>query len=175
MNELYIDLDRLPEYHASAEAQRPRRSPEFHRTVEQARASDFVDSESVAQAKRQMLDLAYRQFLIDNYTGTEPLSNPRVRVGGCWSGSFAMRASRWNDLRCSRPWMRIGVWSNKRKRCGLSGRHSIARPIHRHCVSLLDAIASVFASSNTSNGSPLISFGRQCACRAGAHVGWAVP
>ncbi|HNO35153.1 MAG TPA: 4-alpha-glucanotransferase [Nitrospira sp.] len=81
LNELYIDLDRLPEYHASAEAQRLRRSPEFHRTVEQARASDFVDSESVAQAKRQMLDLAYRQFLIDNYTGTEPSLQPTSARG----------------------------------------------------------------------------------------------
>ena len=81
LNELYIDLDRLPEYHASAEAQRVKQSPEFQHTLERARTADWVDSESVAQAKRRMLDLAYRQFLTDNYAGTEPALQPTSARG----------------------------------------------------------------------------------------------
>ena len=81
LNELYVDLDRLPEYHASSEAQRLRQSPEFQTVVEQARAADFVDSESVVKAKRTMLDLAYRQFLAENYAGTEPSLQPTSARG----------------------------------------------------------------------------------------------
>jgi 4-alpha-glucanotransferase len=81
LNELYIDLDRLPEYHASPEAQRLRQSPEFQSNLEQARTADLVDSESVVKAKRTMLDLAYRQFLKENYTGTEPSLQPTSARG----------------------------------------------------------------------------------------------
>ncbi len=81
LNELYIDLDRLPEYHASPDAQRLRNSAEFQEKLEQARAADLVDSEAVIKAKRTMLDLAYRQFLKDNYAGTEPLLEPITARG----------------------------------------------------------------------------------------------
>ncbi|MFO0767431.1 MAG: hypothetical protein U0231_11710 [Nitrospiraceae bacterium] len=40
----------------------------------------------MAALKRGMLDLAYRQFLKDNYTGTEPALQPTSARGGCWSG-----------------------------------------------------------------------------------------
>ena len=78
---LYIDLDRLPEYHASPDAQRLRNSAEFQKELDQARAADLVDSESVIKAKRMMLDLAYRQFLKDNYTGIEPSLEPTTARG----------------------------------------------------------------------------------------------
>lgn len=81
LNELYIDLDRLPEYHASPEAQRLRQSPEFQKSLEQARTADLVDSESVVKAKRTMLDLAYRQFLSENYAGPEPSLQPTSARG----------------------------------------------------------------------------------------------
>ncbi|MGB4895447.1 MAG: 4-alpha-glucanotransferase [Nitrospira sp.] len=81
LNELYIDLDRLPEYHASPDAQRLRNSAEFQKELDQARAADLVDSESVIKAKRMMLDLAYRQFLKDNYTGIEPSLEPTTARG----------------------------------------------------------------------------------------------
>ncbi|HQY56936.1 MAG: 4-alpha-glucanotransferase [Nitrospira sp.] len=82
LNELYIDLDQLPEYHASADAQQLRNSAEFQKGLEQARTADLVDSESVVKAKRTMLDLAYRQFLTDNYSGTEPSLEPTTPRGG---------------------------------------------------------------------------------------------
>jgi 4-alpha-glucanotransferase len=76
LNDLYIDLDRLPEYHASPDAQRVRNSPEFQKKLEGVRRADHVDSESVMKAKRRMLDFAYLQFLEDNYAGTEPSLQP---------------------------------------------------------------------------------------------------
>jgi 4-alpha-glucanotransferase len=72
LNELYIDLECLPEYHSSPDAQRLRNSPVFQKELERVREADGVDSEAVVKAKRTMLDFAYRQFLKDNYTGTEP-------------------------------------------------------------------------------------------------------
>ncbi len=81
LNELYIDLERLPEYHASPDVQRLRESPEFRQTLEAARKTDRVDYDAVAWAKRTMLDLAYRQFLKDNYIGTEPSLQPTSARG----------------------------------------------------------------------------------------------
>ncbi|MBA2484981.1 MAG: 4-alpha-glucanotransferase, partial [Nitrospira sp.] len=81
LNELYIDLDRLPEYLTSPDAQRVRDSPEFKQELEKARRADFVDSESVVRVKRTMLDCAYRQFLKDNYSGIEPSLKPTSARG----------------------------------------------------------------------------------------------
>ncbi len=81
LNELYIDLERLPEFHASPDAQRQRHHPEFRDTLESARKADRVDYDAVAKLKRGMLDLAYRQFLNDNYTGTEPALQPTSARG----------------------------------------------------------------------------------------------
>jgi 4-alpha-glucanotransferase len=76
LNELYIDLDRLPEYRTSPDAQKLRNSPEYQQGLEQARKADLVDSESVIKSKRTMLDFAYRQFMKDNFSGIEPSLQP---------------------------------------------------------------------------------------------------
>lgn len=81
VNELYIDLERLPEYRTSPEAQKLRQSSEFQQGLERARKADLVDSESVIKAKRTMLDFAYRQFLKDNFSGTEPSLQPTSARG----------------------------------------------------------------------------------------------
>lgn len=81
LNELYIDIERLPEYRSSPDAQRLRNSPEFQKDLERVRQSDRVDSESVVKAKRTMLDFAYRQFLKDNYSGAEPSLQPTSARG----------------------------------------------------------------------------------------------
>jgi len=81
LNELYIDVDRLPEYRTSPDAQRLRNSPEFQKELDTVRQADRVDSESVVRLKRTMLDCAYRQFLKDNYTGQEPLLQPSSARG----------------------------------------------------------------------------------------------
>lgn len=81
LNELYIDLERLPEFHSSADARRLRSSREFQTMLEGARKNDRVDYDAVASAKRTMLDLAYRQFLRENYTGNEPALQPTTARG----------------------------------------------------------------------------------------------
>jgi 4-alpha-glucanotransferase len=81
LNELYIDLERLPEFHASPDAQRQRQTQEFRVKLESARKADRVDYDAVASLKRTMLDLAYRQFLKDNYSGVEPSLQPTSARG----------------------------------------------------------------------------------------------
>ncbi|HSF67979.1 MAG TPA: 4-alpha-glucanotransferase [Nitrospiraceae bacterium] len=78
LNELYIDLERLPEFHGSEMAQRQFRSPEFQSKLQALRESRQVDYDSVATAKRTMLELAYRRFLTESYGGEEPNLEPRT-------------------------------------------------------------------------------------------------
>ncbi len=78
LNELYIDLERLPEFFASEEAQKLYRTPDFQAKLQTLRESRRVDYDAVAAAKRTMLDLAYRQFLKDAYTGAEPDLQPQT-------------------------------------------------------------------------------------------------
>ncbi|MCC2642601.1 MAG: malQ [Nitrospira sp.] len=81
LNELYIDVDRLPEYRTSLDAQRLRKSAEFQKELDAVRRADRVDSESVVKLKRAMLECAYRQFLQDNYRGQEPILQPNSARG----------------------------------------------------------------------------------------------
>jgi len=78
INELYIDLERLPEFFASEEAQTQYRSPEFQAMLQALRENRRVDYEAIASAKRTMLDLAYRQFLKEAYSGAEPNLEPKT-------------------------------------------------------------------------------------------------
>ena len=78
LNELYIDLERLPEFFASEDAQKQYRTAEFQAKLKAMRESRRVDYDAIAAAKRTMLDLAYRQFLKDAYTGSEPDLQPQT-------------------------------------------------------------------------------------------------
>ena len=78
LNELYIDLERLPEFHGSEMAQQQFRAPEFQAKLQAMRESRQVDYDSIATAKRTMLDLAYRRFLTVSYSGEEPNLEPRT-------------------------------------------------------------------------------------------------
>ena len=78
INELYIDLERLPEFFASEDAQTQYRSPEFQSKLQALRENRRVDYEAIASAKRTMLDLAYRQFLKEAYSGAEPNLEPKT-------------------------------------------------------------------------------------------------
>ena len=81
VNELYIDIERLPEFHSSPDARRVRGSQEFQAALEGARKIEQVNYDVVSHAKRTMLDFAYRQFLRDNYSGTEPSLQPTSARG----------------------------------------------------------------------------------------------
>ncbi|HKY70662.1 MAG TPA: 4-alpha-glucanotransferase [Nitrospira sp.] len=78
INELYIDLERLPEFYASEDAQAQYGSPEFQAKLKALRENRRVDYDAIAQAKRTMLDLAYRQFLKEAYSGAEPNLEPKT-------------------------------------------------------------------------------------------------
>ena len=78
LNELYIDLDRLPEFYGSEEAQQQFLAPEFQAKLQVLRESRQVDYDAIATAKRTMLDLAYRKFLKDAYSGEEPNLQPKT-------------------------------------------------------------------------------------------------
>ena len=78
LNELYIDLERLPEFFASEDAQKQYQAPEFQAKLQAMRESRRVDYDVIAAAKRTMLDLAYRQFIKEAYAGSEPNLEPRT-------------------------------------------------------------------------------------------------
>ncbi|MCX5728887.1 MAG: 4-alpha-glucanotransferase [Nitrospirae bacterium] len=81
LNELYIDLERLPEFSGSEEAQQQFLAPEFQSKLQALRESRLVDYGAIATAKRSMLDLAYRKFLKEAYSGEEPNLQPTTARG----------------------------------------------------------------------------------------------
>jgi 4-alpha-glucanotransferase len=78
LNELYIDLELLPEFYVSEKAQQLFRTPEFQAKLQALRVSRQVDYDAIATAKRTMLDLTYRQFLAEAYSGEEPNLQPKT-------------------------------------------------------------------------------------------------
>ncbi len=78
LNELYIDLERLPEFHSSEKAQHLFHAPEFQAKLQALRVSPQVDYDAIATAKRAMLDLTYRTFLAEAYSGEEPNLQPKT-------------------------------------------------------------------------------------------------
>ena len=78
LNELYIDLERLPEFHGSEDAQQQFLVPEFQAKIQALRESQQVDYDAVQTAKRTMLELAYRRFLTESYSGEEPNLQPKT-------------------------------------------------------------------------------------------------
>jgi 4-alpha-glucanotransferase len=78
LNELYIDLERLPELYSSEKAQQLFHAPEFQAKLQALRVSRKVDYDAVAAAKRAMLDLTYRKFLAEAYSGEEPNLQPKT-------------------------------------------------------------------------------------------------
>ncbi|MEO6307246.1 MAG: 4-alpha-glucanotransferase [Nitrospiraceae bacterium] len=78
LNELYIDLERLPEFYGSEKAQQQFHAPEFQAKLQALRESRRVDYDAIATTKRTKLELAYRQFLTDAYSGEEPNLQPNT-------------------------------------------------------------------------------------------------
>jgi 4-alpha-glucanotransferase len=78
LNDLYIDLERLPEFHESQEAQQQFLAPEFQTKLRALRESRHVDYDAIQSAKRAMLELSYGKFLTEFYDGTEPNLQPKT-------------------------------------------------------------------------------------------------
>lgn len=78
LNELYIDLERLPEFFRSKAAQQQFHAIEFQSMLQTLRESRLVDYQAIGAAKRTMLDLAYDYFLTEAYSGEEPNLQPKT-------------------------------------------------------------------------------------------------
>ncbi len=81
LNDLYIDVEQVAEAKTAPEVQKRLADPALRAQLEAARASELVDYNSVASAKRAVLDLCYRAFLRDNFEGTEPDLKPKTARG----------------------------------------------------------------------------------------------
>lgn len=81
LNELYIDVEQVPECRTAPEVQKRLADPAFRAQLEKARGSEFVDYHAVASAKRAVLDLCYRAFVRDNFEGSEPDLKPKTARG----------------------------------------------------------------------------------------------
>ncbi|MGH7181845.1 MAG: 4-alpha-glucanotransferase [Nitrospiraceae bacterium] len=78
LNELYIDLEQLPEFSGSEEVRQQWLAPEFQAKLQAQRESQQVDYDTIATTKRTMLELAYRKFLTEAYSGEEPNLRPET-------------------------------------------------------------------------------------------------
>jgi 4-alpha-glucanotransferase len=78
LNELYIDLEQLPEFYGSEEARQQLLAPECQVKLQALRESRQVDYDTIATTKRTMLELAYRNFLTEAYSGEEPNLQPKT-------------------------------------------------------------------------------------------------
>ncbi len=81
LNDLYIDVEQVAECKTAPEVLSRLADPAFRAQLEAARASELVDYQAVASAKRAVLDLCYRAFLRDNFEGAEPDLKPKTARG----------------------------------------------------------------------------------------------
>ena len=81
LNDLYLDVESVPECRTALEAQERLADPSFRARIEAARQAELVDYDAVASAKREMLSLCYQAFLRDNFEGVEPELKPRTDRG----------------------------------------------------------------------------------------------
>lgn len=63
LNVLYIDVEAVPDFLASAAAQQRVRSPAFQSRLAGLRAAQLIDHSGVSAAKHEVLELLYRRFL----------------------------------------------------------------------------------------------------------------
>ena len=71
VNVLYVDVERVPEYHESRKAQDMRRQAGFRAMLDELRASELVEYDRVYAAKRAMLEVLFEDFAAAHLTGHE--------------------------------------------------------------------------------------------------------
>jgi 4-alpha-glucanotransferase len=81
LNDLYIDVEQVAEYHTTAEVKARVADPSFRARIEAVRRGELVEYDTVATLKREVLDLCYRAFLQEHFEGTEPELQPRTERG----------------------------------------------------------------------------------------------
>ena len=81
LNEIYIDIEGVPDFQSSQEAQNRLADPSFRTQLDAARQSEFVEYDIVVQAKRAVLEICYEDFLRNNFEGLEPELMPTTARG----------------------------------------------------------------------------------------------
>jgi len=81
LNEIYIDVESVPEFQTSPDARNRFADPSFRARLEAARRSEFVEYDAVAQAKRTLLEICYENFLRDHFEELDQESAPRTARG----------------------------------------------------------------------------------------------
>ncbi len=79
-NFIYLDLEQLPEFKASAAAQHLLQCAETNGEIEQLRNSEFVEYERVALLKMKFLRMLYQQF----QNGSEDSARTKAYQNFCW-------------------------------------------------------------------------------------------
>jgi 4-alpha-glucanotransferase len=80
VNDLYIDIEQVPEYHAAAVKARLE-EPSFRARIEAVRQDPIVEHDAVMAIKREVLELCYRTFLQEHFEGDEPELRPKTERG----------------------------------------------------------------------------------------------
>ncbi len=81
LNDIYLDIERIPEFAASVEARNLVRSARFRTTLEDLRKRDLVDYDAVAGAKRSVLEHLFAQFLHDHFSEAGERLEPTTERG----------------------------------------------------------------------------------------------
>ena len=81
LNDLYIDITQVPESLKDAEVLARLADSSFRARIDAARHSELVDYEAVQSVKREVLELCYRVFVRDNFSGVEPELHPTTDRG----------------------------------------------------------------------------------------------
>mgnify|MGYP001200802758 CR=1 FL=1 len=81
LNDVYIDVEQIAEYHTTAEVKACLADPSFRARIDAARRGAFVEYDMVRSIKREVLDLCYRGFLQEHFEGEEPDLQPRTERG----------------------------------------------------------------------------------------------
>jgi 4-alpha-glucanotransferase len=81
LNELYLDIERIPEFSTSAEARNLVRDARFRSMLENLRKCDLVDYDAVAAVKRSVLERLFAQFLRDNFSEVGERMEPTTERG----------------------------------------------------------------------------------------------
>lgn len=81
LNDLYIDLEQVAEYHTAPEVKTCLADPSFQARREAARRDPLVAYDLVGAIKREVLELCYRAFLREHFEGDEPELKPMTERG----------------------------------------------------------------------------------------------
>ena len=81
LNDLYIDVEQVEEYHTASEVKAHLANPSFSARLEAAKRNPLVEYDAVGAMKREVLELCYRAFLREHFEGDEPECPPKTERG----------------------------------------------------------------------------------------------